>query len=498
MSSTTDPIEARGVDTRGLTLRQFAAHGVIVNSAFDVLVGGLGLIRGIALAAILSRSDYGIWGILVATLGVLARLKLIGINDKYVQQNEGDQELAFQKAFTLELAMSLGAMVVVAGAVPIVALIYGHWSLLAPGLVLVSVLLADAMQSPMWIYYRRMEFVRQRWQTVVEPAVGLVLAVTLALLGLGYWALAIGVTAGAWSGALVAVVMSPYKLRWRYDRGALKIYGAFGWPILAGTVSSIVLANGAVLATNIHLGLKGVGALAVCANITAFTTRVDDLVANTIFPAICAIQDRLELLRESFVKTNRLALLWAMPFGIGVALFAPDLIRFVIGEKWARAPAPATTLLEIYGVVAALNHIGFNWDDYYRARGTTKPVLVATVAPAFISLLVGVPLLFDIGLTGLAIGVAVGALVAVLIRAIYVRRLFDGFAFIAHAWRAILPTLPAAIIVLIISTVISGHKTLLEALGELVVYGIAVLAGSWLFERELILELIAYARRPSK
>jgi O-antigen/teichoic acid export membrane protein len=246
-----------------------------------------------------------------------------------------------------------------------------------------------------------------------------------------------------------------------------------------------------VLATNIHLGLNGVGALAVCANITAFTTRVDDLVASTIFPAICAIQDRLDLLRESFIKTNRLALLWAMPFGIGVALFAPDLIRFVIGDKWTAA----TTLLEITGVVAALNHIGFNWDDYYRARGTTKPVLVATVVPALISLIVGVPLLFAIGLKGIGVGLAVGALANVAVRAVYVRRLFDEFAFAAHALRALLPTMPAAIIVLAISTALGAHKTALEAAGMLVVYGVAVLAGSWLFEGELLRELIAYARR---
>jgi O-antigen/teichoic acid export membrane protein len=491
MTSTSEPVQARGVDTRGLTLRQFAAHGVIVNSAFDVGIGGLSLIRGIALAALLSPHDYGVWGILVATLGVLARLKLIGINDKYVQQEEADQELAFQKAFTLELAMSLAAMVVVAAAVPVVAVVYGHWFLLAPGLVLVTMLLADALQSPMWIYYRRMEFVRQRWQTVVEPSVGLVVAVVLAVLGFGYWALAIGVVAGAFSGALVAIRMSPYPLRWRYDRGALKIYGSFGWPILVATGSSIVLANGTVFATNFHLGLPGVGALAVCANITAFTTRVDDLVASTIFPAICAIQDRLDLLRESFVKTNRLALLWAMPFGIGVALFAPDLIHFVIGDKWK----PATTLLEITGVVAALNHIGFNWDDYYRARGTTKPVLVATVVPALISLIVGVPLLFAIGLKGIGVGLAVGALANVAVRAVYVRRLFDEFAFAAHALRALLPTMPAAIIVLAISTALGAHKTALEAAGMLVVYGVAVLAGSWLFEGELLRELIAYARR---
>ena len=65
-------------------------------------------------AAFLSRSEYGIWGILVVVLVSLLWLKQVGIGDKYVQQREGDQALAFQKAFTLELAFNALFMVVLA------------------------------------------------------------------------------------------------------------------------------------------------------------------------------------------------------------------------------------------------------------------------------------------------------------------------------------------------------------------------------------------------
>ena len=50
-------------------------------------------------------TEYGVWGILVAALGTLLWLKQVGIGDKYVQQEDDDQELAFQQAFTLELAL---------------------------------------------------------------------------------------------------------------------------------------------------------------------------------------------------------------------------------------------------------------------------------------------------------------------------------------------------------------------------------------------------------
>ena len=37
-------------------------------------------------------------------------------------------------------------------------------------------------------------------------------------------------------------------------------------------------------------------------------------------------------LEEIFVKSNRLAMMWALPFCAGFVLFAPDLVEFVLGD----------------------------------------------------------------------------------------------------------------------------------------------------------------------
>jgi O-antigen/teichoic acid export membrane protein len=481
----------REVNTGGVSVRVHAARGVLINTAFDVGLSGLGLLRGLVLAALLTRSAYGVWGILVVSLGVLARLKLVGVSDKYVQQEEPDQELAFQRAFTIELLVTAVAMVPVAAGLPVVAIVYGHWDLVPPGLVLITVMVAGALQSPFWVYYRRMNFARQRTLAAIEPVVGFVVAVGLAVAGAGYWSLAIGVVAGAWAAALVAVATSPYRLRWRYDRGSLGVYVSFSGPIFIATACSVVLANSAAIASNAHLGLAAVGAVALAGNITAFTTKVDDLVSGTLYPAICMIQNRLDLLRESFVKTNRLALMWAMPFGVGLALFADDLVRFGIGEKWHSA----VILLQVNGLVAAFAHVAFNWDDYFRARSVTRPIAVASVASTVTFLAVGLPLLFTHGLTGLAIGIAAQAAVHLVFRAWYLSRLFDGFRFVRHGARAMLPTVPAAAVLLIVRALESGHRSLALAVAELVAYVIVVAGATWLFERQLIREAIAYVLR---
>ena len=92
-------------DLRDEGLRRHTARGTIVNAVYLIGVSSLGLVRGFVVAAYLTASDYGIWGILVVGLGTLIWLKEVGIGDKYVQQDEADQELAFQKAFTLELRL---------------------------------------------------------------------------------------------------------------------------------------------------------------------------------------------------------------------------------------------------------------------------------------------------------------------------------------------------------------------------------------------------------
>jgi hypothetical protein len=120
-----------------------------------------------------------------------------GDGDKYAQQREGDQALAFQKAFALELVFNALFMVVLVGALPLVALVYGQPYLIGPGLVLCVAVVAVAFQTPTWVYYRAMRFGRQRTIQAVDPVVSFTVTVALAVAGLGYWALVIGVVIGA-------------------------------------------------------------------------------------------------------------------------------------------------------------------------------------------------------------------------------------------------------------------------------------------------------------
>lgn len=472
------------------SLRERAARGTIINSAFLVGISGLGLLRGFILAALVSRTDYGLWGVLVVALGTILSLKQVGINDKYIEQDEADQEVAFQKAFTLDLIISLIAVGVVALLMPVLVLAYDAEELLVPGFVVLAAFVVLPFQAPLWVFYRRMDFFRQRILQAIEPVVGFVVSVALAVLGAGYWSFVIGFTAGIACASVAAVAFSPYRLRFKLERGTTRRYLSFSWPLFVGSACALITAQSAILTSRWDLGLAATGALVLASQITIFTDRVDQVVTGTLYPAICAAKDRLDILFESFVKSNRLALMWAVPFGLALTLFSSDLVSFAIGEDWRQA----VPILQVFGIVAAINHIGYNWTAYFRARADTKPIAVASVASMLAFVLVGIPALLLVGVTGFAIGVAAQAAVSLLLRTRYLRRLFGDFRFFGHALRAFIPILPAVAVVLLVRVLGPETRTLAQAVLELVVYAAVAVAATMYFESNLLREVIGYVR----
>src|SRR5436305_1065252 len=317
-----------------IPLRTRAARGTLINTAFTVGLGGLSLLNSFILAGFLSRSAYGIWGVLMVTLTTLLWLKQVGVGDKYVQQQEANQEIAFQKAFTLELMFTGALLVVMLVTVPAVVAVYGLPQLVLPSVLVGFTLLVSALQAPQWIYYRQMRFAYQRGLAAINPVVSFGVSIALAAAGAGYWAFVGGLAAGTCAASVASVLASPFRLRLRYEPGTLRSYASFSGPLLIASAASLVMIWSAMLSAQPALGVAALGVSALASTSTTYTESVDQLVTGTLYPAICAVRDRTSLLYESFVKSNRLALMWAVPFGVALTLFASELVRFGIGERW--------------------------------------------------------------------------------------------------------------------------------------------------------------------
>jgi len=472
-------------------LRRRAARGTLVNGAWMVGINGLTVIKGVAVAGLLGAQAYGLWGLITVSFGTLFALAAVGLDDKYIQQDHHDQKVAFEVAFTLQ-AMLCGVFTVIGLiGIPIFAAVYDQPDILIPGLALAFTMPLIALQTPIWVFYRRMDFVRQRILQSFDPIISFVVTIGLALAGVGLWSLVIGTFAGSITAALVAIFNSPYKLRFRYERGALGEYSSYSWPLFFGSFTAVLIVQVPVIVASRSLGTAAVGAIVLAAGISQYATRVDSIITQSLYPAICAVKDRTDLLFETFSKSNRLALLWGFPCGIAVALFAADGVHFVLGESWELA----IPLLQVFGLAAAVDQIGFNWTAFARARGETRPLAVSSAATLVVVMAAGVPLLLSDGLPGFAIAMAGGTLAAMAVRVTYLVRLFPALSIVRHVSRAILPTVPATAAVLVERALVGGSSTPGRALAEATAFAVLVVAGSLAVERPLLREAIGYLRR---
>ena len=133
------------------------------------------------------------------------------------------------------------------------------------------------------------------------------------------------------------MLASPFPLRLRFERAAARRYFRFSWPIFVPSAAMLVLLQGQLLAFDVWGGIAAVGHITLAYTLTRYADRADHVVASTIYPAICAVADRRDTLEEIFVKSNRAAMIWMVPFCAAIVLFAPDLVEFVLGEDdWSR------------------------------------------------------------------------------------------------------------------------------------------------------------------
>ena len=485
-----DAARRRRAEIGGGGLRRRVAGGTIVNTVYLVAVNGLTIVQGVLLAGLLGTAEYGLWGLLAISFGTLFALAAVGLDDKYIQQDHPDQEVAFQIAFTLQAMLCAAFTAIGLVAIPLFALLYDEPQILVPGLLLAAAIPLMALQTPIWVFYRRMDFRRQRLLQSLNPVVTFLVTVPLALAGVGFWSLVIGAMAGSVVAASAAVLTSPYPLRLRYESGALREYASFSWPLLLGSLSGVVMFQIPITIAARSLGSAAVGAITLASQITQYTRRVDDIVTHALYPAICVVKDQRDLLFESFSKSNRLALLWGFPTGVAAALFAPHAVPLVLGDEWD----VAVPVIQILGVCAAVDQIGFNWTAFARARGETK-VLAVSAAVGLVAVVgASVPVLLTEGLIGFALGIAAGTLAGLAVRMAYLVRLFPAARMASHIAAGIAPTIPAAAAVLAGRLVADGGGSVARLVTELAAYVAIVAVTTWAVDRELLRESVGYLR----
>src|SRR3954471_24180443 len=454
-------------------LRARTARGGVVNAVFLSGAEALVVAQNLLATALLGPGAIGLYGVVTTTAMTIVALRRVGIDEAFVQTPAHDEQAEFQRSMTVELALGLLGAVAVAALAPVLAAAYDDDRLLGLTLAVTYLPVAFALQAPQWVFFKRMDYLRLRTLQAMVPLVTVAVAVPLLLAGVQVWALVIGPFCANVAAIVAAWRASPYRFRLRQDREAARRYLRFSWPVFVTSAIALLVAQGQIAVFGLDEGLVAAGWITLAATLTRYADRADQILATTIYPAIVRVRDRVDVLEELFAKANRLTLMWAFPFGAGLALFGGDLIVFVLGDQWRGA----IVLLGGMAVATAIQQLGYSWFAFYRARGESWPQAVESCVFGASFLLLAVPgalLWDDWGFVG---GRVACTLCVLGIRAVYVRRLLPDVRLFSLALRAAVPVALASAPVLALRLALwGGERTLWQALLELVLWlgGLAI------------------------
>lgn len=341
-----------------------------------------------------------------------------GIGTFVIFDAEDGRERRAHAAFWLNAMLTLGQVLLVVAATPLMTRIYPQNGLAPVLLVLAFVFFVQQMTVvPASLVRREMGHAKLARRDMA-------LDVLIAAIGI---AMALG-GAGVWSLVLPLVVVEPLRFvwtllvgRWRPRRpfciSEWRAIMRYSWKLVVVEVLGLVANDGDTLIVGRVLGSASLGFYSVAWQLSNLVGRnVTSVASSVTLPALAKVRDDAERFRAAF--TQILATLSLVCFPILTLLFvlADDLIAVAYGDRW-RAVVP---LLRIFIVFTLVRSITSPSSNVYNLLGRTDVGLkfVLAFAPIYLTAVV---LGVRHGITGVAVGVCVvrtgGAIVDTLIAA---------------------------------------------------------------------------------
>ena len=336
----------------------------------------------ILIARILTPSDYGLLSMAAVFLGIVMMLSEFGVGTSVVTLRELPAE-ALQQLNTFSLFLGLaGTLVTMLAAYPLG--LFFRAPNLPPVLAVVGLTFAIAsLQAvPGAMLRRELQF---RTLALIDICRGVVVpAVTLAgaLLGLRYWALALGSVVGA----LVTTVLTLYFRREAFRtprlselRGVL----SFGRDLLVARVAWITYQNGDFAVAGRRLGQAALGSYSMAWTIANTPIEKVTTLLGDVTPSVfSAIQHDRAALRRYFLNFSQVLCLAILPASVGLALVSRDVVSVLLGPKWEGTEGP----LALIALYAGARSVSSLYSHVFSATRETRFAMWTSVVLAVLLL----------------------------------------------------------------------------------------------------------------
>ena len=389
----------------------------IRGSAYVMAAEGLEVLLRVGSMAILARllvpEHFGLVGMVTAITAVAERFKDVGLSVATVQRKDITHEQV-STLFWLNSALGLLVFGLFAALAPPIARFYGDLRLFPITLAIASSFLWSGVTIQHQALLRRqMMFGRLAGIQVSASLLSIVLAVILAKMGAGYWALvAREVSRNAFQavGSWAAIPWIPGRAS---RQANIKSMLAFGGDVTAFNLIWYMAFNLDQLVIGKVFGATPLGLYRQASSLTMPLLQFSSAISSVAESALSRLQGSRAEYRSYYLRIVSVLAFVTVPIALFMAIFAEEVVLVVLGQPWKAASglvrilaiaAAVRTLAGTAGFVmvtcgfsrryvkwGALNSLGLAFFIFIGMREGPTGVAFAHVAASFLLL---APLLF--------------------------------------------------------------------------------------------------------
>jgi O-antigen/teichoic acid export membrane protein len=409
-----------------MSLKHAAIKGTTSISILSYARFGLSMLTQIVLARLLTPKDFGTVTLAAAILAVLSIPGMWGLG-KFIAQakapSPGAQDTLATTAFWLRAGYGVLFLLL---AYTSVFLLRSYYSADVLEIILVLVvgqvitILGEVSSSVM---LRDMMLVRLGIIEFSGTLAASLIAVWLASVGYGIWALAIYHLLRTVLPSFLSVVFSPFRPTFYFSMQHARELWHFCKHVFGTEIISLVLyRNGDDLVVGTIAGATQLGFYSISFRLSKlWHLFVLEPVMRVLIPSLAKVRRDRARLSDAYAFVGRNVTRLVIPANVLLAILAPQVIEVLFGSQWLPA-VPIFRLQAVYAILSQLYQIDFN---LYYALGSPKRVFRIQLASLVTFFITAIPLTFFYQAAGMAISLGLVSIVAFAFSAIWTRQMIS-------------------------------------------------------------------------
>jgi len=366
-----------------MSLKYKTIKGVFWN-AFEMFGGKLiQIIITIILARILSPDDFGIIGLLVIFTELSKVILDSGFSQALIRKKDADQS-DFTSVFYFNIVVGIVVYTILYFITPFISDFYKYPELTdIARVVFLSTLINSfgIVQNAKVI--REVNFKTLAKRTIIANILAGLLAIYLAYVGFGVWALVIQMVLATFLRVLLLWTFSKWLPSLSFSFKPIKKLFAFSGNLLMSGIFDVIVSNIQTLLIGKFYSKAALGFYTQGKQLSSIPAQtLTGIVRNVTYPTLSVIQENIEELKHAYKKIIKIAVFVIMPLMLGLLAIGENLIPFILGDKWIPS-VNYFMLLCITGAFFPLYSMGQN---LFLVRGNSRLYLKVSILKRVIAL----------------------------------------------------------------------------------------------------------------